>query len=162
MFPDARHPPHPGAVGLRARPKSARSWFDPRGGALSTLAQWGCALGGKPERSWFDPRGVARNAVRSGSVANVGVAADSYSAFTWVRFPPDPRQDQRTRPRAPPLVRIRSPRETTKQVKCCGDTPVRHTGVVGFNSHHLLDEARLLRRRRLLASLAQLEVAIAS
>ena len=36
--------------------------------------------------------------------------------------------------------------ETTKQVKCCGDTPVRHTGVVGFNSHHLLDPMCLLRR----------------
>ena len=29
--------------------------------------------------------------------------------------------------------------ETAKQVKCCGDTPVRHTGVGGFNSPHLLD-----------------------
>jgi hypothetical protein len=43
--------------------------------------------------------------------------------------------------------------ETTKQVKCCGDTPVRHTGVVGFNSHHLLDP--------LVASLAQQEAAAA-
>ena len=33
--------------------------------------------------------------------------------------------------------------ETTKQVKCCGDMPVRHTGVVGFNSHHLLDPTGL-------------------
>ena len=80
--------------------------------------------------------------------------------------------------------------EATLQVKCCGDTPVRHTGVVGFNSHHLLDSSlsssagssgRMVRgrspvrfRREALrrfvlgragisnASLAQLEVATAS
>ena len=45
--------------------------------------------------------------------------------------------------------------ETTKQVKCCGDTPVRHTGVVGFNSHRLLDV------RDDSASLAQLVAAAA-
>jgi hypothetical protein len=34
--------------------------------------------------------------------------------------------------------------EATTQAKCCGDMPVPHTGVVGFNSHRLLDPSRLL------------------
>ena len=45
---------------------------------------------------------------------------------------------------------IRSPRETAKQVKCCGDTPVRHTGVGGFNSPLLLDP--IVRARFLVAA----------
>ena len=35
------------------------------------------------------------------------------------------------------------------QVKCCGDTLVRHTRVSGFNSPHLLHALAALRVRRL-------------
>jgi hypothetical protein len=46
--------------------------------------------------------------------------------------------------RAPTAIQnTRSPRETAKQMKCCGDTPVRHTGVGGFNSPHLLSDRNI-------------------
>jgi hypothetical protein len=87
---------------------------------------------------------------------------------TWVRSPPDPRRisgraigrphGSTTRFRSTPLV------ETAKQVKCCGDTPVRHTGIRGFDSPHLLRCAARARSparslRSLLRSLAALRSA---
>lgn len=39
---------------------------------------------------------------------------------------------------------LRPPAATAKQVKCCGDTPVRHTGISGFNSPLLLEYSRRL------------------
>ena len=61
--------------------------------------------------------------------------------LTRVRFPPDPRwiPDAHHAPTTvhEPQVSI----ETAKRMKCCGDTPVRHTGIVGFNSHLPLDRA---------------------
>lgn len=45
--------------------------------------------------------------------------------------------DRRTCRTAPPTINPVSP-ETTKQAKCCGYTLVRHTRIVGFNSHRLL------------------------
>ena len=121
LVPGARHPLPPW------RSRSARS-----AEAREVLVRFQGV--GRWPRSRFDSRGWHHR-----SVANAGVAADSYSAFTWVRFPPDLREDRRTRLRAPTSVQYPVSSETTKQVKCCGDTPVRHTGVVGFNSHHLLD-----------------------
>ena len=126
---------HPGAVGLRARPKPERSWFDPRG--------WDENVQPGATAPVFRP---AEPGGRHRSVAKAGVAADSYSALTWVRFPPDLREDRRTCLRAPPSGRHPVSTETTKQAKCCGDTPVCLTGVVGFNSHRLLDPARPPRR----------------
>ncbi len=143
----ARHPSHPGVAGLRARPKPERSWFDSRGWdehpAVPGTARHPGAVGLrarlKPERSWFDPRGwhvqVGSKSWRcSGLLLRLHVGS----------IPTRPTRGRRTCLRAPTSIQPPVSSETTKQVKCCGDTPVRHTGVVGFNSHHLLDPTGLL------------------
>lgn len=106
----------PGVVGLRARLKPERFWFDSRG--------WDHADG----RRRVGSRMVMHRFLTPRDVGSI---------------PTRPTKDQRTRLRAPTPVRhpglARAPAgEAAKQVKCCGDTPVRHTGIRGFNSPHLL------------------------
>jgi hypothetical protein len=109
----AQRTSHSCVVGLRARLKPGRFWFDSRG--------W-------DRDRWVGSKMVMHRFLKPRDVGSI---------------PTRPTKDQRTRHRAPTLIRQpgldRPPLvETAKQVKCCGDTPVRHTGIRGFNSPHLL------------------------
>ena len=62
--------------------------------------------------------------------------------LTRVRSPPVPRLDRERRNGPTTIQKIgRSPHRERppKRVKCCGDTLVRHTSIVGFNSHRPLE-----------------------
>ena len=150
----AQRTSHSCVVGLRARLKPERFWFDSRGwddrgNARARLVPVLATRRGLPL-----PPGPSAETGRARARTRVG------SKMVMHRFlkprdvgsiPTRPTKDQRTRHRAPTLVRqpgLERPHadETAKQVKCCGDTPVRHTGIRGFNSPHLLcDQVSVLR-----------------
>ncbi len=123
---------HPCVVGLRARLKPERFWFDSRG--------WDHHVAG-----WIPARASGNARPR-----RIGSKTGLHLVLTQAtrRFESDPIHvtSHRTQPRAPTVVRASgAARSTAKQVRR-GDRSVRHTGFGGFDSHHLLDLAHVAQR----------------